>query len=178
MVRGEPCFPYKVAHGHYLNLLEQGVDVIFAPRVVSTEQPNPHLENAQTCPYLQAAPDVIGAAVGIEAKPVTYLTPTLHFRQDWDNLDYAFTQVAKQLRRSKSEARAALKVARETLADFRAWQQARGAEVLRDLPADAVAVVVVGRPYTLWDPRVNMDIAKKIQSLGVLAIPQDYLPLE
>jgi len=27
---GEPCFPFKVAHGHYLDLIEKGIDIIFA----------------------------------------------------------------------------------------------------------------------------------------------------
>lgn len=34
---GEPCFPFKVAHGHYLDLIDKGVDIIFAPAVISTE---------------------------------------------------------------------------------------------------------------------------------------------
>ena len=55
--------------------------------------------------------------------------------------------------------------------------RARGEEILRSLPADATAFVVLGRPYTLHDPAVNMHIGKKIQDLGILAIPQDFLPL-
>ena len=41
-----------------------------------------------------------------------------------------------------------------------------------------MAFIVIGRPYTLWDSALNMDIGKKIQDLGILAIPQDFLPLE
>jgi len=178
VVRGEPCFPFKVAHGHYLNLLEKGVDIIFAPRVISTEQSNEKLGQSQTCPYLQAAPDVIAAAIGLEDRPVRHLAPTLHFKGEWLNIDYALTEAAESLGKSRKAAKAALKVARQTLADFRAWQQKRGEEVMNSLKPDDVAVVVVGRPYTLWDPRVNMDIAKKIQDLGIPAIPQDYLPLD
>jgi len=178
VVRGEPCFPFKVAHGHYLNLLKKGVDVIFAPRVISTEQPNDNLEQAQTCPYLQGAPDVIAAAIGLEDRPIRHLAPVLHFKGEWHNIDHALTETAESLGKSRAAARAALKVAWETLYRFRAWQKRRGEEVLKSLKPDDIAVVVIGRPYTLWDPRVNMDIAKKIQDLGILAIPQDYLPLE
>ena len=178
VVRGEPCFPFKVAHGHYLNLLEKGVDIIFAPRVISVEQPNDHLDHAQTCPYLQGAPDVIAAAVGLDDRPVRHLAPALHFKGEWRNIDKVLTEAAESLGKSRGAAKAALKVAKETLDSFRAWQQQRGEAVLRSLKPDDVAVVVVGRPYTLWDPRVNMDIAKKIQDLGIPAIPQDYLPLD
>jgi predicted CoA-substrate-specific enzyme activase len=178
VVRGEPCFPFKVAHGHYLNLLEKGVDIIFAPRIISTEQPNENLSNSQTCPYLQGAPDVIAAALEMENRPVRHLAPTLHFKQEWHNVDHALIETAESLGNTRRAAKAALRTAWQTLNDFRAWQRERGAEVLRNLAPDDVAVVVVGRPYTLWDPRVNMDIAKKIQDLGIQAIPQDYLPLD
>ena len=178
VVRSEPCFPFKVAHGHYLNLLEKGIDVLFAPRYISTEQPNDNLTQSQTCPYLQAAPDVIAAAIGLEKYPVLRLSPSLHLKPEWHNVDHVMTETAQALHKTPAQARAALKVAWQTLREFRDWQEQRGREVLQNLKPDEVAVVVVGRPYTLWDPRVNMDIAKKIQDLGMLAIPQDYLPLE
>ena len=69
----------------------------------------------------------------------------------------------------------ALDVAMETLAQFRRRLSERGREVLAALPADALAFVVLGRPYTLHDAAVNMHIGKKIQDLGILAIP-DMLP--
>jgi len=178
VVRGEPCFPFKVAHGHYLNLLEKGVDIIFAPRVISTEQPNDSLEQSQTCPYLQGAPDVIAAAINLEDRSVRHLAPVLHFKEEWFNIDHALTETAEALGNSFRDAKTALKVAWQTLRDFHAWQKTRGEAALNSLTPDEVAVVVVGRPYTLWDPRVNMDIAKKIRDLGLQAIPQDYLPLD
>jgi len=176
---GEPCFPFKVAHGHYMDLIEKGVDIIFAPRVISTEQPNSNLRQAQTCPYLQAAPDVIAVCVGVAERGIRYLSPTLHLkRRGHQHLQNVFADVGKQLGRSKKQSLAALEVGLKALNDFRRKVDERGAEVLRQMPKDQMAFIVVGRPYTLWDPAVNMDIGKKIQDLGILAIPQDFLPLE
>ncbi len=175
---GEPCFPFKVAHGHYMDLIEKGVDIIFAPGVISTEQPNANMRQAQTCPYLQAAPDVIASAVGVTERGIRYITPRIHAKRGVRHMRKLFTQVGKELGKSKQESRAAFDVAWKTLVDFRARIAARGEQVLRELPEDAVAFVVIGRPYTLWDPALNMDIGKKIQDLGILAIPQDFLPLE
>ena len=175
---GEPCFPFKVAHGHYMDLIEKGVEVIFAPRVISTEQPNSNLRQAQTCPYLQAAPDVIASCVGITERGIRYLTPTLHLNRGRKHLERVFTEVGKQLGRSKKQSVAAMEVGIKALADFQRSVEQRGAEVLREMPRDQMAFIVVGRPYTLWDSAVNMDIGKKIQDLGILAIPQDFLPLE
>jgi len=175
---GEPCFPFKVAHGHYMDLIEKGVDVIFAPGVHSTEQPNPNMRQAQTCPYLQAAPEVIASAVGVTERGIKYLAPRLHFKRGLKHLRKVFVQIGRELGMSARRSRAAFEVAWKTLQEFRKRVEARGAEVLQSLPDDAVAFVVIGRPYTLWDPALNMDIGKKIQDLGILAIPQDFLPLE
>jgi len=175
---GEPCFPFKVAHGHYMNLIEKGLETIFAPRIISTEQPNPKFRQAQTCPYLQAAPDVIASCVGVTERGIRYLTPTLHMKQGRRRLEQAFVDLGRQIGVSPRKSKAAMDVGLRVLADFRVKVEQRGAEVLNDLKPDQMAFIVVGRPYTLWDPAVNMDIGKKIQDLGILAIPQDFLPLE
>ncbi len=175
---GEPCFPFKVAHGHYMDLIEKGVDIIFAPGIISTEQPNENMRQAQTCPYLQGAPDVIASSVGVTERGIRHLTPRLHFKRGRKHLEKVFTQVARDLGKSTAQGKAALEVGLKTLREFRDRLDKRGAEVLANLPADQVAFIVIGRPYTLWDPALNMDIGKKIQDLGILAIPQDFLPLE
>ena len=174
---GEPCFPFKVAHGHYMDLIEKKVDIIFAPRIISTEQPNPKLAQAQTCPYLQAAPDVISSCVGVTERGIRHIAPTLHFKRGRKHLLKVFTQVARELGKSPKQASAAFEAGMNAMMAMRGRIAERGAEVLRDLPEGQMAFVVIGRPYTLWDSALNMDIGKKIQDLGILAIPQDFLPL-
>lgn len=39
------------------------------------------------------------------------------------------------------------------------------------------AVVVLGRPYNLFDPMLNLSLAKHLERLGLAAIPCDLLPL-
>ncbi|MCL5102858.1 MAG: acyl-CoA dehydratase activase [Armatimonadetes bacterium] len=175
---GEPCFPFKVAHGHYMDLIEKGVDIIFAPRIISTEQPNSNLRQAQTCPYLQAAPDVISSCVGVTERGIRHIAPALHFRRGRKHLERVFAQVGRELGKSAKESKRALGVGLEAMRELRRRVEARGAEILMNLPPDQMAFIVIGRPYTLWDPALNMDIGKKIQDLGILAIPQDFLPLE
>jgi len=175
---GEPCFPLKVTHGHYMDLIEKNVDIIFAPGIISTSQPNHNMRQAQTCPYLQAAPDVIETALGITERGIRHIAPRLHFKRGKRHLQRVFCEVGSQLGKSRRESLAALDVGLSVMADFRASVEKRGVEVLASLKPDQLAFVVIGRPYTLWDPAVNMDIGKKIQDLGILAIPQDFLPLE
>lgn len=175
---GEPCFPFKVAHGHHIDLVTKKVDAIFSPRVINAAQPNSNLNQAQTCPYLQAAPDVISSAIGIKEQGIKFISPSLHFKRGKKHLEMQFIEVGKRLNKSAKQSKAAFAAASQAYLNFKNAVQKRGAEILNDLKPNQMAFVVVGRPYTLYDPVVNMDIGKKIQDLGILAIPQDFLPLE
>ena len=174
---GEPCFPYKVAHGHCRDLVEKGVDYLFTPAIINTEQNNSNLRQSQACPYLQAAPEVIATSIGLEDTGIKSLRPRLHMKRGYRSILRQFKEVAKQMGQDPAEARRALDVGLAALKEFRRRVDERGREILAGLGPDQVAFVVVGRPYTLYDDALNMDICKKVQDLGVLAIPQDYMPL-
>ena len=174
---GEFCFPIKAAHGHVLNLLDKGVDILFVPGVVSAEQPDPHIRKSLTCPYLQVLPELLATYCKVGEKGVKYLAPRLHFQRGKRHLERVFTGLAKELGKSPREARRALEVGLDALQRFRQWQRERGLQILDSLGDDERAFVVVGRQYVLFDESVNTNIGKKIRDMGILPIPQDFLPI-
>ncbi len=178
-VAGEPCFPLKVAHGHVAQLLEREPDYLFLPAVCDTEQPINNFRQSHTCPYVMAAPEIIGAALrlGEREKPVV-LRPRLFFRRGERHLRRVFREIGAELGKSRAEADRATDAGLEALREFRQRVDARGREALESLGEKERAFVVIGRPYTTYDSAVNMDIGRKIQDLGILAIPGDFLPLD
>ncbi len=178
-VAGEPCFPIKVAHGHVAHLLEKDVDYLFLPGVCETEQPNPNLRWSHTCPYVMSAPETIAAALGLEERerPVL-LRPRFFFQRGERHIRRVFRSLGRELGKPPKEVERAIEAGLKALREFRRRQDARAREVLAGLGEDQRAFVVVGRPYTLYDPAANMDIGRKIQDLGILAIPQDFLPAD
>lgn len=173
----EFCFPIKAAHGHVLNLLEKDVDILFVPGVISAEQPDPHIRKSLTCPYLQALPELLATYCKVGEKGVKYLAPRLHFQRGKRHLERVFMQIARELGKSPREAKRALEVGLDALQRFRQWQQERGRQILDSLGEDEKAFVVVGRQYVLYDESVNTNIGKKIRDMGILPIPQDFLPI-
>ena len=173
---GEPCFPIKVAHGHFADILDKSVDYIFYPAVLDTE-PGLGFTQAKTCPYVGAAAEMIIQATGADKLGILIIVPRLHFRRGRRSVEREFVEAAKCLGKSKAEAKRAFQVGWETMARFTKLQEDRGREVLKDLGPNEKAIVVCGRPYTLYDPAINMNIGQKIRDLGILAIPQDFLPL-
>ena len=177
-VAGEPCFPIKVAHGHVAHLVERGVDYLFLPAVCDTEQPNPRFRQSHTCPYVMSAPEVISAALRLDEKPLKVLSPRLFFRRGERHLRRVFRELALEFGRQGPDVERAIDAGLEALREFRRKIDERGREILASLPPDQRAFVVIGRPYTTYDPAANMEIGRKIQDLGLLALPLDYLPVD
>jgi predicted nucleotide-binding protein (sugar kinase/HSP70/actin superfamily) len=73
----------------------------------------------------------------------------------------------------------ALREAYEAQAEFRGRLLAAGAEALAVLEEhDELGIVLVGRPYNIYDSGVNMDIPAKLRRYyGANVIPMDFLPL-
>jgi predicted CoA-substrate-specific enzyme activase len=175
---GEPCFPLKVAHGHVADLLEKGVDYLFVPAILNAEQPKARFPQTQTCPYVQAAPELFEAALHIDEKPVKYLSPRIFFARGRRHLLRVLAECALKMGKTAPEARAAFELAEQVQDEFRRRLAERGRQVIESLGPDQMAFVVVGRPYTLHDAAVNMQVGKKIRDLGFLAIPMDFLPID
>ncbi|MBD3174419.1 MAG: hypothetical protein GF320_04515, partial [Armatimonadia bacterium] len=173
----EPCFPIKVAHGHVADALEQDVHYIFYPAVYDAGEPEGDWTHARTCPYVQAAPEVVATALDLDSADVTYLTPRFNFQRGERHVRRILRELAQEMGKSRAEADRAIEVGLRALEEFRADIDKRGVEVLGGLPEDQMAFVVVGRPYTLYDAAVNMHVGQRIRDLGILPIPQDFLPL-
>jgi len=174
----EPCFPIRVAHGHVAELLELGVDWVFVPNVINEETDHPDIES-HACPWGQTLPHVLRLAPRFEPAYDRFLTPTIHFRRGPDYVRQTLRKALRPLGIPGKTVDQALKDAYEAQADFRARLLVAGAEALAQLEEnDELGIVLVGRPYNIYDPGVNMDIPAKLRRYyGVNVIPIDFLPL-
>ncbi|MCD4785079.1 MAG: acyl-CoA dehydratase activase [Candidatus Eremiobacteraeota bacterium] len=174
----EPCFPIKVAHGHVADLAEEGADFIFMPSIITAEKPLGKFELCTICPYVQSAPDVIRAAVEMDRKGIKILNPVIYMDRGLPHIERKMIETVKELGKSEKEIEAALKKGFEVLEKFREKIRKRGKEILENLKDDEIAFAIIARPYALYDAGINMNVAKKVQDEGFLAIPYDFLPLD
>ncbi len=174
----EPCFPIRVAHGHVAELLNAGVDRVFIPNQLNEETDHPELES-HACPWGQTLPLVIRLAPRFEAQRDKFLAPTIHFRRGPDNVRETLRAALKPLGVPPRTVDQAVNEAYEAQNDFRARLIEAGADALATLEEhDELGIVLVGRPYNIYDAGVNMDIPAKLRRFyGVNVIPLDFLPL-
>ncbi|MDD3804925.1 MAG: acyl-CoA dehydratase activase [bacterium] len=177
-VMSEPCYPVKVAHGHVADVIKKGVDYLFMPRVINAEINDESIRQSYTCPYVQAGPDLTAAALRLdENSGVNLLSPCFFFKRGEGHVIRVLGELGRELGFGKSATDKAVKAGMTALKRLHDWVEARGSEIYQKLGDEEEAFIVIGRPYTLYDKMVNMDIGKKIRDLGIPAIPMDFLPL-
>jgi predicted CoA-substrate-specific enzyme activase len=180
----QPCFPVKVAHGHVHELLSQGLDYVLVPNTVNSEVP-PELDKIHTeshlCPWNQTLPFVLHAVPQLEETHERILNPTVHFRYGPKHVERELAKFfVKRFKVSRHAHARAVAAAFAAHAAFGEALQRIGAQVLATLQQTREpALVLVGRPYNLYDRSVNCDIPRKLRALyGVNVVPMDFLPID
>jgi predicted CoA-substrate-specific enzyme activase len=180
-VVSEPCFPIQVAHGHLRWLIEKKVDFLFVPNNITTPGGDPD-RLSYFCPWNQTLPFVTKVAPFISEYADRFLAPNL-----WFNLGPR--AVARELHRSLAQARlhASLgQVERAVQRGFEAHQAFRsslveaGCKALAAIArADEHGILLLGRPYNIYDKGINLDIATKMRKYyAANVIGLDFLDVD
>ncbi len=175
----EPCFPIVVGHGHYVDVAHKNVDFIFMPQIINSETDTPEKES-WACPWGQTMPLVIRNALDDPGQIKPLLTPVIHFRDGMHYVKKEMHAVAKALGVSKKKSDRAIEFAYAMQDQFRERIQQAGQQTLELLRnKNQHAVVIVGRPYNIYDGGVNLHVPDKLRDhYGINVIPMDFLPLK
>jgi predicted CoA-substrate-specific enzyme activase len=175
----EPCFPIQAAHGHFVRLMERNPDFIFFPNVVNEEDPVRGVESF-LCPWVQTLPLVAGHVRALEAVRDRIFCPRVQFREGRAAVEKQLSGQISPRGISAKENRNAVQKAYAAQEAFRKRIQEKGEEVLKVLSdLDAPAVVLVGRPYNLYDQGMNLNVPAKLSELyGANVVPMDFLPID
>jgi predicted CoA-substrate-specific enzyme activase len=175
----QPCFPVMVAHGHIVDLGEKKVDYILLPNVLNAEAPATQV-NSYLCPWNQTLPFVVRASPQLESLQKKFLIPTVHFRLGVKHVENELRKFTFRLGVSPKKNRKALMAAYRAQGAFQDGLLEAGADALCRLKATGEpALVLVGRPYNIYDHSINCDIPRKLRTLyGANVLPMDFLPLD
>ena len=176
----QPCFPVIVAHGHVQELARQGVDYILLPNMMNYEAPAWTAES-HLCPWNQTLPFVMRAVPQLESMRERILAPTVHFRLGRRKVEEELAAFADaELKISRRASHRAVLAAYAAQGAFTEALLEAGRAALQKLEQSGEpALVLVGRPYNLYDRSINCDIPRKLRALyGANVLPMDFLPLE
>ena len=174
------CAPMQLFHGMARRMTETQADYLFLPmiRQLPRVQDEPH---AVVCPIVQASPDVLRWDLG-PAHERKILSPVVDVGPG--NLASAqfvtsCRRLAEQLGVARRAWPAAFRKARAAQQQFEAHCLALGQRALDYCARHHIApVVVLGRPYTIYNPILNSNVPAILREQGAIGIPVDCYPLK
>ncbi len=172
----EPCFPIQVAHGHVAEALAMEGDFVFVPNYVNAEATHSTVQSFY-CPWGMALPFVVKTATEFESKSARILHPLIRFRGGRKAVAATMHSALGKFGVRRAEVDRALAEADSALDRFRSRIREAGRQAMERLDATTEpAVLLVGRPYNIYDPIVNIDIPRKLRDLyGVNVVPLEFL---
>ncbi|MDL2248211.1 2-hydroxyacyl-CoA dehydratase [Tyzzerella sp. OttesenSCG-928-J15] len=165
------CYPAKLAHGHIMDLIHNGVRFIFYPSVSFEYKEFEGANNNFNCPIVTSYPENIRNNVEeIKELNIDFRNPFLNF----GNEKALRGRLAKEFPLIPTdEIYAAFEKAWTEQANFKADMKAEGEKTLKYIEdAGMKAVVLAGRPYHI-DPEINHGIPELITGFGVAVLTED-----
>jgi predicted CoA-substrate-specific enzyme activase len=174
-VQAESCYPVKVSHGH-VEALAGKTRYLFLPTLIDMPTPDA-TEKGYYCPMVQANSYTVRAAFRLE--PARVLSPVIHLKYDPGTLAIEiFEQIKGRLGALKvtgRQVKKALSMGLERQNAFTRELYRTGETVLNDQREDEPIVVVTGRPYNLYDERLNLRLGQNLAKVGIRGVPMDFL---
>jgi predicted nucleotide-binding protein (sugar kinase/HSP70/actin superfamily) len=175
----EPCFPIQIAHGHLKNLIGKKVDHLFVQNVLNMETADSEVQS-QLCPWGQTLAFVLRSVPAIEPHAGQFMIPTVHFRQGRAFVLRELAEFAGRYGISRKVSDGAAGRAFAVQEQFMEELRRAGAQMLSRVEAAREnAVILIGRPYNIYDKGANIDLPSKLRKIyGVNVIPIDFLSVD
>jgi predicted CoA-substrate-specific enzyme activase len=171
-VTAETCYPVKVSHGHVKTLMGK-TRYLFLPSFIDMPTPK-ESETGYYCPLIQSNYFMVQMALDLEKDAV--LNPIVHLKDDLDTLALELSQcLSPRLGVTRSKIRDALEYGWGRHTAFIAELHEHGRRILEAHEPARPLVVVTGRPYNLYDERLNLRVGNNLAKISVTAIPMDFI---
>jgi len=168
----ETCYPVMVSHGHIKALMGM-TQYLFLPVIINMPTMSEE-EAGYYCPLVQSNRYMARMALGFQMDNI--LSPILHMKNDPDTLSQELGQgLSKTLKIGQRKIRKALDHALERQNQFTRELYRQGIEILKNHNAQRPMVMVTGRPYNLYDERLNLRLGQNLSKIGVTALPMDFI---
>jgi len=151
------CLPIKFTAGHVSWLMERA-DFVFLPAI------NSFGEKEFTCPYTQSLPYML-------KQNKKFLTPVIS-SFDEKHIVEEFNKYSEKLHISRGIIKNAYKIAVSAQQKFEERMRRRAEEILKK---EGIPVAIIGRPYNIYDPYLNLTLFSHLKKIGFNAIPMNFL---
>ena len=171
-VAAETCYPVKISHGHIKELLGK-TKYLFLPSMINMSTPEPS-EVGTYCPMVQTNSYTARMTFTIERSAI--LNPVIHGKYDPEILAVEIAeQMGPKLGVTRSEIKKALYFGLDKQNQFVEQLRKKGRTYLEELDRHEPIVVVTGRPYNLYDERLNLRLGQNLAKIRLTSVPMDFI---
>jgi len=170
------CYPAKLAHGHIMWLLKEGVKDIFYPCIPYEQNETVDANNHYNCPIVTSyAENIKNNVEELKDSSIRFLRPFLAL----DNKEVLSVRLYDELKDyygvTQEEVNSALEKAFEEANAVREDIRRKGEETLAWIAETGnTGIVLCGRPYHI-DPEINHGIPELLTSYGVAVLSEDSI---
>jgi predicted CoA-substrate-specific enzyme activase len=171
------CYPAKLAHGHVMSLLKQGIKTIFYPCIPYNRKEYEDSDNHYNCPIVISYSEVIKNNIEeLRNSDIKYLNPFLPIDNVKNLVKVAYEcEEFKDYKFTKKELLEAAESAEAEYQKFKNDVRKKGKETIKYIKENNLrGIVLAGRPYHV-DPEVNHGIDTLITSLGLCVLSEDSI---
>jgi predicted CoA-substrate-specific enzyme activase len=189
IVNSDFCAPMILSHGYTQQLIDEEVDYLFYPALVNEKDPEwdenslfrEKTKDNYFCYYSQYLPTIIGKLTAFEIEK-KLISPLIHFnsrtldgtaRAIYESMSRHFDDLtADEVNNSFQRAYERFVLARENRKEV--------FEQRSVLPQNGnnIRIALMGRPYVLFDPVLNLGIPARLEELGAELYWQDEFNLD
>lgn len=166
------CYPAKLMHGHIHNLIDAGVDAIFAPCLTYNVEEGGG-DNHYNCAVVAYYPELLKGNME-ELKSVKYLAPFLNINDEKELARELAMYLPKEWGKfSKNELMKAIRAGFDLYERFRKETRQEAARIIEKAREQGKKILVfAGRPYHI-DPEIGHGIDLLAESLGFAVVSED-----
>ncbi|MDR0197837.1 MAG: 2-hydroxyacyl-CoA dehydratase [Oscillospiraceae bacterium] len=167
------CYPAKLAHGHVMSLIDDGVKFIFYPCLTYETDEGHGGDNHYNCPVVATYSEVIKNSIPeLREHKIEFMNPFLPIYEP-ERMAERLVEEFFDLGISGEEIGRALALAYEQDARFKADIRKKGEETLKKLEeTGGKGIVLAGRPYHV-DPEINHGIPEMVNGYGFAVLTED-----
>lgn len=173
------CAPMQLFHGMAARLAETATEFVFLPLLRSMPTVNGE-HHAVACPVVQASPDIVRwDLAGFEN--TTTLSPVINLSGGLDSPEFLAScqELATAFGLPGSAWRSAHAAASQAQREFERRCTELGARALAFCAEHQIdPVVVMGRPYTIYNNVLNSNVPAILREQGAIGIPLDCYPVD
>ncbi|MFA5625389.1 MAG: acyl-CoA dehydratase activase-related protein [Bradymonadales bacterium] len=184
------CAPMQMFHGVSTNIIETTPDILFKPMLLSTPAMKDE-DRTILCPIVQAAPqmlqkDVLASKNRKNFAKIRFFSPVIDFQPGglesksfYKSCRHMANELASSLSTAPKNFEAAFTKALQAQKDFDCDCLELGDKAIAYCEEHKIpAVVVLGRPYTIYNKILNSNVPPILREQGAIAVPIDCFRID